>query len=1204
MVIAFLSSLFRLRSLAVTAGLAAISLLIWFLGPHVTVMNVTPLGGVGVRVITIVSIFLVAFLVALIRFVLARRANAKLINSLLQSEELVSMGDTQSDEEIEIIRDRFEDAMDVLKEQAVRNKGGRNYLFQLPWYIIIGPPGSGKTTVLKNSGLDFPLAERLGADVISGIGGTRYCDWWFTDEAVLIDTAGRYSTQDVNRDADRTAWNGFLSILKKHRRRRPVNGVLLAISLSDILLSGPNDRKRHAEAMKQRLQELMKSFGVRIPVYVLVTKCDLISGFTDFFDTLNAEERNQVWGMTFPADSPSAEWGKEFDTQFKELAGRVDARVHERMHAERDIGRRCRIFMFPQEFGALNETLKAFLNGIFRPNRYETQPIFRGVYFTSGTQEGTPIDRIIGAFSRDFGLSAAQTPAFSGRGKAFFIRSLLTDVIFREQGMVGTNRKLEAKLAALHGLGYAAAIGLVAGVSALWFAAYQSSDARADRTKEAAQVLEERLANYRGNTNFQSVLPIMQAGRDLREIHFASSPWDWIGFAGVSATATLGPATDRTYQSLLNNVLEPAVVDRLGARIVAAARTPGAVDTSGLRELLESYLMLGDLDRLDPSRVEQAVGEEVQLAFALDPNSRQDMDSMVNDLISRLSAPAELNSGVISTARQRITRVPQTDQIYSRFVREGLQRADLAPFDLLALVGGASGLTITNARTGGERIMRIPGVFTRQGFYDYFLVDLQRIVREEMGNDWVVGGGGSDDELTKRLIRQVARQYISDYIRYWRTMLNQVGVAPINDLVSAQNILQLMASPESPMLRLVESVRQNTNLPIPGQENNWNVGGGAGGFSGSPIGAVANAAGDAVASASSAAAEAAAAQALGGMDWPGHEISQAFRGLNDLMATDAATGAPRITRTQELFGNLFGTVSSITTAPQPSTAAYQFVAQRVANPNNDAMAELRNDSALRPDPVRSIMREVTGATWGILMRLTYSEINETWRRDVLPVCDSALFQRYPIFRNSQQEANIQDFSDFFAPKGTLDTFFEDYLKPFVVRQGSRLRAATIDSESLGISADTLAQFARATTIQNSFFAEGGTTPLVRFSVTPAALDPNAFRSTFKLDDTEIVYRHGPPRTIDFEWPSKAEASTAEVSITTLEGSTRRLDHSGVWALFRLLEETGLQRAGGPDRYQFSMTDNDLTASFELRASSVSNAFNFGVLSAFRCPDSL
>jgi len=697
----------------------------------------------------------------------------------------------------------------------------------------------------------------------------------------------------------------------------------------------------------------------------------------------------------------------------------------------------------------------------------------------------------------------------------------------------------------------------------------------------------------------------MQAGRDLREIHHASSPWDWIGFAGVSATATLGPATDRTYQLLLNNVLEPTVVDRLGSRIVTAARTPGAADTSSLRELLESYLMLGDLDRLDRNRVENTVGQEVQLAFALDPNSQQEMDGMVNDLINRMNAPAQLNSGVISTARQRITRVPQTDQIYSRFVREGLQRTDLAPFDLLSLVGGASGLTITNTRTGGERILRIPGLFTRQGFYNYFLVDLQRIVREEMGNDWVVGGGDSDDELTKRLIRQVARQYISDYIRYWRTMLNQVGVAPINDLVSAQNILQLMASPESPMLRLVETVQQNTNLPIPGQENNPNAGGvGTGGFSGSPIGAVASAAGDAVSSASSEAAEAAASQALGGMDWPGHEISQAFRGLNDLMATDAATGAPRLTRIQELFGNLFGTVSSITTAPQPSTAAYQFVAQRVASPNNDTMAELRNDSALRPEPVRSIMREVTGATWSILMQLTYSEINETWRRDVLPVCDSALFQRYPIFRDSQQEANIQDFSDFFAPKGTLDTFFEDYLKPFVARQGSRLRAATIDGESLGISGDTLAQFSRATTIQSSFFAEGGTTPLVRFSVTPAALDPKAFRSTFKLDDTEIIYRHGPPRTIDFEWPSKAEASTAEVSITTLEGSTKRVDHSGVWALFRLLEETGLQRAGGPDRYQFSMTENDLTATFELRASSVSNAFNLGILSAFRCPDSL
>ncbi len=94
---------------------------------------------------------------------------------------------------------------------------GQRYLYELPWYVIIGAPGSGKTTALLNSGLEFPLAASMGDAAIRGVGGTRNCDWWFTTEAVLIDTAGRYTTQDSEREIDRKAWSGFLDLIKKSR---------------------------------------------------------------------------------------------------------------------------------------------------------------------------------------------------------------------------------------------------------------------------------------------------------------------------------------------------------------------------------------------------------------------------------------------------------------------------------------------------------------------------------------------------------------------------------------------------------------------------------------------------------------------------------------------------------------------------------------------------------------------------------------------------------------------------------------------------------------------------------------------------------------------------------------------------------------------------------------------------------------------------
>ena len=84
----------------------------------------------------------------------------------------------------------------------------RGTLAELPWYAIIGPPGAGKTTALLNAGLTFTLAEQMGQAAIAGVGGTRLCEWWFTDRAVLIDTAGRYTTQDSDAAVDKRRLGG------------------------------------------------------------------------------------------------------------------------------------------------------------------------------------------------------------------------------------------------------------------------------------------------------------------------------------------------------------------------------------------------------------------------------------------------------------------------------------------------------------------------------------------------------------------------------------------------------------------------------------------------------------------------------------------------------------------------------------------------------------------------------------------------------------------------------------------------------------------------------------------------------------------------------------------------------------------------------------------------------------------------------------
>src|SRR5690606_31200645 len=454
-------------------GLVALALLIWVAGPLLAFGAVRPLESERAR-LWVIALLFAAWLARLVwRKWREGRLNARLLGQLRRPARTAVTPPDAGNQDIKALSERFDEAISLLKDMkfgAGRSRWALSrlttqHLYQLPWYIFIGAPGSGKTTALVNAGLKFPLAHRFGKTALRGVGGTRNCDWWFTDDAVLLDTAGRYTTHESDATGDEEEWKGFLRLLSKFRGRQPINGAMLTVSVEDLLAASDAERVQHAAVLRRRLQELREQLGIQFPVYVLVIKADLLSGFEEYFASFNREDLSQVWGFTLPytrTQEADFDLYEAFHTEYELLKRRLDDALPEVLAAETDASRRALAYMLPQQFAGLQAVLGHFLSDVFATSKYEARLVPRGVYFTSGTQGGETFDQVTGYLKRYLRIDGGPAPAASvpgeGDGRSYFLKGLLQDVIFREAGLAGRNLRWERRYRRLHWAGY----GLIA----------------------------------------------------------------------------------------------------------------------------------------------------------------------------------------------------------------------------------------------------------------------------------------------------------------------------------------------------------------------------------------------------------------------------------------------------------------------------------------------------------------------------------------------------------------------------------------------------------------------------------------------------------------------------------------------------------------------------------------------------------------------
>jgi type VI secretion system protein ImpL len=1163
-------------------GVLLLSLIVWFEAPLLSYDGHFPFASETVRWTFIGILFLAWAGWFGWRRLQAWLANRRLMKSVAgEDAPKAAPAAPESAAEVAQLGRRMQEAIAILRKSKGKD-GARGGLYQLPWYMFIGAPGTGKTTALTHSGLRFPLADSLGKGAIGGVGGTRNCDWWFTDDAVLLDTAGRYTTQDSHGEADSAAWTGFLQLLRKYRRRRPVNGVIVTLSVSDLLQGDDAWRAAQAQAVRERIKELHEQLGVRFPVYVLVTKCDLLAGFVEYFDSLGREERAQVWGATFALqqDQGTDAALAAFPEEFRLLEQRLQQRVLARMQQERDPYKRALVYSFPQQFAGLGEVLGRFLNDVFSSTRYEQQALLRGVYFSSGTQEGSPLDRVMSAMAASFGLARQAVPPNGSTGRSYFITHLLQQVIFPEAELAGVNQKLE-KRRRLVQWGAVAGIGVLfvllgAGMSASYLRNQAYVGGMAARTADIAK----RLAALPPQAPVTDLLPVLDAARTLPggyDDRDNSVPL--LDRFGLYQGDKLGEAASIAYRKLLQETLLP----RLQQRMEAQLRRNDANNAEYLYEVLRVYLMLGDASHfdaesiaawaaLDDERNLKDASEEQKQALAAHELAL--MTTFRQGLGSSEPMP-QLDQQLIGDTRLALARMPLQQRVYNRVKRQ-LMREKLPEFSP-ASAGGREAATVF-VRKSGEPVTRgVNGMFSVAG-YARFLEASSEAVADVEKERWVLAQQEASQADNPEQVRTAVMQlYYDDYIAQWDVLLGDVTVRPFDNLEQGARIANLLSGPESPLRKFLVAASKETTL---------------GNAKAPPLASV-------------------TAKVKGKLDAYKKKLETAMGSAPDATGAAAKTVNPVDAHFEDLHRMTAG-------APPPldqklamlkDVAVYMDSAASARRtgappPPGDALAKVKLEADGAPAPLGSVLKSIDSGGAGLTSGSERERLNALWSAGPAQFCRQAVGGRYPVVRTSSQDVTADDFGRLFGPGGLIDDFFQKNLMQYVDMGGAQWRwRATANNGSLGIPQGTLDEFQRAARIRDAFFANGGRQASMRFDLKPVALDPNIARLVLDIDGQVLNAAPNALAPAAFQLPSGKGGGQVKLEVSPASAHAS-LHTEGPWAWFRMLDKALVEPTPQGERYKLTFDADGRKAALELTASSVVNPFRRAVLEQFRCVDKL
>ena len=1161
-------------------GISTLVCLIWFFGDEIAISGIRPLASNQIRFVACILIVVFWLGKIVLRFWKEARRNALLVKEIQSTHEPI----IKKTVTVTPMARKFSELNKILKDaKFIRSKtklfNAEQYLYHLPWYPILGATGSGKTSVIKYSGLNFPLTSTADKSHDQKI-NTYDCDWFLTDNAVFFDTTGYFINKDNNHD-----WDEFVSLLNKYRPQQPINGLIVTVSVEE-LLSGESELQSLALSLKKRIQELYKQFNIKFPIYFIITKLDLLQGFQSFFAHLTEQERQEYFGIQFNSESADHDI-ESAQNKFAQLIEIFYSLSLDVVSKQVTIEDRANVFIFPDEFKRLSDSLTKFLQELAKHSKFEESVQWRGVYFSSAiAQDELFISNNIKLYE-DFQLNKNTLYPHKNESRknysGFFLKKIFEEIIFAESNLASKNKVWSIKNRSSYWFG-AISIGLFSAMALfLLCVSYIKNSRYLDDVKQRAIKLDESIRkekelNFKNAIEFANQVPSVVQSEHIKDLN--NPPFSYrIGLYQGAQMWTIG-------QSVYNRLLHDSAMPLISQNLDELLRTEKPGDRQFTYNSLKAYLMMFHKDKFNQEFMRNWLIENL---FA-NANDGKQIDNLQKDAadkaLRQVLAQSDLvfsvnyDEELVEKRRRDLAKIDITTIILDQTLQSAQQHKSAINSVSFSSLGGSQTHLLFRRKSGASLKEPIDPAYTREGYIKLVLPSLIKNTTQifEEGS-WVLGEYATSAGQTEDAIRQdVQRQYFQQYIKSWHEYINDlVLITPRNSQENIQ-IAKLLSDKNSPLINIIRGISDNTTLnlgdQLKAQHNN-------------PIKDWLSKAGIDINQFVISSEQNENLGQLSGwiQDTP---VDTAFANFHALLRAEKEQPAT-ITSVIEVVNDLYVYLVAVNVA----------VEKGVDLPPDDPFVKYKAEIGRLPSPFREMLDNFSTIILERTDKVVDERLMSSLTKQLAPVaqqCEDMLAQGYPFQRTSPNDVAIESFTNIFGSNGIYQKFNQ--------LTGQIASLAKVDSlDALMARNETFSQrFAALKSIREIkrvYFSNGMDTPKFNFTIKVILLDPELESVHISYDGKTQVYSHGPVVPLNLTWPAQSGNSQIKLEVISPEVNSTSISNNGAWSVFRLIEQGKItHQSNNATIVAYDIRGRKLV--LEFTAFTPNNPFDLSNLRKFQC----